>query len=181
MTKGVYFEGPRIYSYGHHYLLGYITEFNGVSVALINRSRYSVTTSRHSGAAYSEANKAGLFVIECESLNEAIISDEISLKALVISTIEAETASLLDSLERAVSGSLYYSSAKSLRADIKTHNGRALELGLKSETISVSEAYLEECHNACRFGYLIRFERRSPSYLFSVGYKDKRRLENQTA
>lgn len=43
----VFFEGPSCYSYGLHYELGRLIEYNGHTVALINNRGYSVTTSRH--------------------------------------------------------------------------------------------------------------------------------------
>lgn len=47
-SRNVYFEGPRIYSYGRHYLLGEIfTPKNKDPYIVINDSGYSVTTSKH--------------------------------------------------------------------------------------------------------------------------------------
>ena len=43
-TSSVYFRGNKIYSYGHHYLLG---EFINDSTIIINDSGYSVSTSKH--------------------------------------------------------------------------------------------------------------------------------------
>lgn len=51
--KNVYFEGNRVWSYGSHYELGRIVQFNGKTVAIINDSGYSVTTSKHISSAKS--------------------------------------------------------------------------------------------------------------------------------
>jgi hypothetical protein len=48
----VFFEGKSVYSYGRHYELGRLVQFNGVTVALVNNTGYSVTTSKHISAAY---------------------------------------------------------------------------------------------------------------------------------
>lgn len=49
--KNVYFEGRSIWSYGRHYELGRLVEINGHTVALINSTGYSVTTSKHINSA----------------------------------------------------------------------------------------------------------------------------------
>ena len=46
-SKNVFFEGTDVYSYGRHYLLGRIVEYNGYDVAIINNQKYSVTTNKH--------------------------------------------------------------------------------------------------------------------------------------
>ena len=43
-SRNVYYKGGKIYSYGHHYLLG---EFLDSNTILINDEGYSVTTSKH--------------------------------------------------------------------------------------------------------------------------------------
>ena len=51
--SNVFFDGESCYSYGHHYELGRLVEFNGKTVALINSYRYSNTTAKHIRAAWS--------------------------------------------------------------------------------------------------------------------------------
>lgn len=46
-ASNFYFEGPILYSYGHHFKVGQIADIEGQRVALLNPGRYSVTTSRH--------------------------------------------------------------------------------------------------------------------------------------
>ena len=46
-SKNVFFEGKSCFSYGRHYKLGRLVEFNGVTVALINDTGYSKTTQKH--------------------------------------------------------------------------------------------------------------------------------------
>ena len=50
--KNVYFDGNSCYSYGSHYELGRLIQFNGQTVALINDSGYSNTTNKHIHSAY---------------------------------------------------------------------------------------------------------------------------------
>ncbi len=65
----VYFSGRDLYSYGSHYLLGRILEINGHRVAVVNFSRYSVSTGSHSWAAMRACESAG---IECIRVNENV-------------------------------------------------------------------------------------------------------------
>ncbi len=47
-SSNVFFEGDKIYSYGHHYLLGeFITNPKGKQAIIINDKGYSVTTAKH--------------------------------------------------------------------------------------------------------------------------------------
>lgn len=47
-SSNVFFNKTKIYSYGHHYLLGeFITNKAGTNAIMINDSGYSVTTSKH--------------------------------------------------------------------------------------------------------------------------------------
>ncbi len=50
--KNVFFNGKSIFSYGSHYELGRLIEFNGKTVAVINDTGYSNTTSKHIHAAW---------------------------------------------------------------------------------------------------------------------------------
>lgn len=43
----VFFSGVKVYSYGHHYLLGQLHTVKGKPVAVINSTKYSVTTAKH--------------------------------------------------------------------------------------------------------------------------------------
>lgn len=45
--RNVFFEGKTVWSYGYHYKLGMIHTVKGQNVALINSTRYSVTTAKH--------------------------------------------------------------------------------------------------------------------------------------
>ncbi len=51
-----FFEGVSCYSYGMHYELGRIVEYNGVKLAIINNTGYSHTTSKHMHQAYQSAS-----------------------------------------------------------------------------------------------------------------------------
>lgn len=51
--SNVFFRGTKIYSYGEHYLLGELVKYKGKTVAVINSTRYSVTTSKHQNMAWS--------------------------------------------------------------------------------------------------------------------------------
>lgn len=82
-SKNVFFSGKKIYSYGYHYELGRLVEVNGITVALINDSGYSVTTSKHIYRAWSAVShmprvkvsrdfdlKSGLLATQDKLINE---------------------------------------------------------------------------------------------------------------
>lgn len=50
--KNAYFDGKSVFSYGSHYELGRLIEFRGRTVAVINDSGYSKTTSGHISSAW---------------------------------------------------------------------------------------------------------------------------------
>lgn len=65
----VYFEGPALYSYGTHYLTGYILD----GVALLNSDSYSVTTSKHKGYAWrATSNRTQYGVPALTALRDAL-------------------------------------------------------------------------------------------------------------
>ena len=81
-SRNVFFEGTEIYSYGRHYLLGEILEFNGVKVAMINDSGYSITTSGHINSAWhsvSHMPRLKFNKIGVEYIKPALISWQDSL------------------------------------------------------------------------------------------------------
>lgn len=46
-SKNVFFQGRSAYSYGYHYKLAELVEYNGQTVAVINDTGYRVTTAKH--------------------------------------------------------------------------------------------------------------------------------------
>jgi hypothetical protein len=56
----VYFDGPALYSYGSHFLTGYIMPDG---VALLNGDSYSVSTSGHQSDARSAVSNRATFTI----------------------------------------------------------------------------------------------------------------------
>ena len=54
-----YFVGPRLYSYGRHFVVGFITQAaDGSKVTLLNASNYSMSTAKHN--AYARRATSGL-------------------------------------------------------------------------------------------------------------------------
>ena len=52
-SRSLFFDGGRIYSYGHHYLLGeFISNENNEVAVIINTDYYSSTTAKHSSLAW---------------------------------------------------------------------------------------------------------------------------------
>jgi len=66
--RNVFFEGKSVYSYGRHYELGRLVEFNGVKLALINDRGYSVTTSGHISSAWHAVSH--MFRLKMEGISE---------------------------------------------------------------------------------------------------------------
>ena len=67
-----YFNGPRLYSYGSHYLMGLRLGDGGANDAtLINSTSYSITTSKHSGYAHRAARGAVYSVPHLTELDNA--------------------------------------------------------------------------------------------------------------
>jgi hypothetical protein len=65
-----YFIGSRIYSYGSHYLVGFILPDG---VALLNSSGYSITTSKHKSFAWSAvSNRTTHHVPDLTALDYAL-------------------------------------------------------------------------------------------------------------
>src|SRR3954462_6091270 len=65
-----YFIGSRIYSYGSHFLVGFILPGG---VALLNSSGYSITTAKHKGfASYATCNRTTYHVPNLTELDYAL-------------------------------------------------------------------------------------------------------------
>lgn len=59
-----FFEGKSCYSYGRHYELGRLVEINGKTVALINTTGYSNTTSKHISEAKYACNHLPIIEVD---------------------------------------------------------------------------------------------------------------------
>lgn len=68
----MFFNGPVIYSYGYHFPLGIILDYNGTRIAVLNGDNYSVSTTRHQS-----------YVSRAASHFTRIALDTGSMKALV--------------------------------------------------------------------------------------------------
>mgnify|MGYP001382625090 CR=1 FL=1 len=65
-SGNVFYEGPVLYSYGHHFPLAVLTSkktAEGREIVLVNSRKYSVTTGKHKGMAVSASrHKAHIYV-----------------------------------------------------------------------------------------------------------------------
>jgi hypothetical protein len=93
----VYFHDNRLFSYGSHYLLAHIgLDFNGVKIAVVNFSKYSMTTSGQSWIAFNELTRRGFIVVKISSENCGI-NDQTTdgeLFALVSESLKRESERL---------------------------------------------------------------------------------------
>lgn len=80
----VWFEGPRLYSYGTHYLLGY--RFDD-GTCLVNDKTYSVSTGHHQSKARGAARKY-IEVADLTDFNRGPIYDGYTFKSLLRYAIE---------------------------------------------------------------------------------------------
>jgi len=99
-SSNIFFEGTnKIYSYGHHYLLGeFIFNHNNELAIMINNKGYSSTTSKHIHGLYSATSQYKQFsLMNCDSV-------------LVLNQLE----SLIEKLKNARKPEIYINNAHSL-------------------------------------------------------------------
>lgn len=76
-SRNVFFEGDSVYSYGYHYKLGRIHKVNGITIALINSTRYSNSTSKHQSMANSAVSHlVSLQSSDVDSIETALIESQ---------------------------------------------------------------------------------------------------------
>lgn len=144
----VFSEGRNLYSYGHHYLLGRIMQFNGKKVAVVNFTKYSSITTGHSYTAYRAAKDAGLVVAEVNAFDGDRFNydtTDAELCAAIESNIERESNSLYDSLQWLTLGKngAYY--VRHIRENVAEFNSMVSALGLKERRIDVPDSFYKEC------------------------------------
>ncbi len=145
----VFFDRETVYSYGYHYVLGRLVEYNGATVALINDRGYSVTTAKHiNQALYATAH---LITLRVEGLS---ISDE--PKAKINEALERSERELCEEITAFFakktlyswacgSWSEYISDTKySLPARIINHNATCKALNELSYTIKLTPEFIQD-------------------------------------
>lgn len=91
-----YFEGPTIYSYGRHFIVGHlVTTKGGARCALMNNGRYSVTTAKHQAyARYALHGLPGVRVFNVTKPEEGAAAVEAN-RCDYLARIEAARAALM--------------------------------------------------------------------------------------
>jgi hypothetical protein len=98
-SRNVFFDGLKCYSYGRHYELGRLVEFNGVRVALINDSGWSATTNKHIHWAYDAVSHLPRFkTAHLYSRRGTHQIETKSIKSLVINAVIRRQGELIDDL-----------------------------------------------------------------------------------
>ena len=141
--KNAFFEGRDLYSYGRHYLLGRIIEFNGAKMAAIQSTGYSRTTYGQSWDARSAARKAGLPYYNFEGRGGVSIRSEVTdeeLKDLIREGLERERDRIYDDLGRGTFSRRSWCG----RSEVREHNKECRRIGVLSAVVRVPESYWRE-------------------------------------
>jgi hypothetical protein len=133
--KQCFFEGPDIYSYGKHYLLGRLTTYNGKKIALVNFNHYSKTTSGHSISAFYSAENSGILAIETQG--------DFSPSAVLVYLKQKQDALLNDLGNFQAFGYRYHS--RFIFQDLKAFNKMIAALGHNELRILVPKQYIKYC------------------------------------
>jgi hypothetical protein len=147
----IFFNDSRIYSYGHHYLMGMIHKVkHGNKIALINSRGYSVTTAKHTSYAWSalHGNVAGFSCSNPEDLKLAVKEQDIAIKTQIESSLRRMKVTDKDSITwelRNIREAL--NKANNLRAYL----GRA-KIKVKESDLAKVRAHLEK--RLARYGEL---------------------------
>lgn len=79
-SSNVFFQGKSCYSYGYHYELGRLVQYNGVTVAMINGAGYSNTTAKHilwaQGAASHMVTLKATSSSELNNVKKALLEEQ---------------------------------------------------------------------------------------------------------
>jgi hypothetical protein len=72
--RRMYFEGPTLYSYGSHFVLGHFLPdaYKGKRVVLVNADKYSVSTSRHQEYMYDALRGLGVLRVPVPDLTSLV-------------------------------------------------------------------------------------------------------------
>jgi len=147
--KNVFFNEKTIYSYGYHYVLGRIVEFNGSQLFLINDSGYSVTTNKHISWAWSAVSNRPRLKVDGLSRHDYTSSD---LKALVRAALLRQQDGLINSLFNHFNGRSFwrvetekefYEGKYSDGGRIREFNELCKTLGFEALALDINDSYLE--------------------------------------
>ena len=136
------FRGHEVYSYGSHYLLGKLIDYNGRKIALINFEHYSRTTSGHSWAALNAAQKAGFIALRVDGLFS---------ESAIRSSLEKSQNNIIDDLIHYQNNGLNDWDKKSIAEDIATHNKNAKALGHADLVLKVPKSFIDYVKNITKF------------------------------
>lgn len=143
--KNAFFENKKIWSYGSHYLLGELREYNGQSIALVNGYRWSKTTSSQIGDARHSAETAGHLVIEIDNDRENCRYFSNNTRKLVADFLISEQANFLDRLVDCSYSNKYYWRDNEILGEIKQFNIRCQKLGHFDFCIFIPKDYWNYC------------------------------------
>lgn len=134
--RNAFFEGKELFSYGRHYLLGLISEFNGKRIAIVNTEYYSKTTSSHSSTARCAARDAGLIVIETDNGNFE--------STAVRDYLERKQSAIIDELiSFGINGASQWQ-RQFFRQDLSQFNADAVALGFRELVLTIPSDYWQD-------------------------------------
>ena len=163
--KSIQVRGKELYSYGSHYLLGKLMQFNGRAIAMVNVTPYycgrgaSATTRMQGRLAAKYAQESGNLVVETDTdaIGESVSlnsnSSDVDICAAIVATLERENARLYDRLaEISYSVPYYEFTLTDLRGDIEKHNALSSALGLDRLRIDdIPETYYQDAEDLGMF------------------------------
>lgn len=130
----VFFEGKSIYSYGYHYELGRMVTYKGKTVAMINTTGYSSSTSKHISQTFSAVSHL---------INLGTTGDLSDVRGALVEKQGDLISELFDHFSRLTfwSGSNDYTTY--VENSVKEFNALCVTLGHKELALDINPEYLE--------------------------------------
>ncbi len=146
--KNAFYNGTRLYSYGQHYLLANLIQFNGKSVALINANGYSKTTSDQIHTTWHATKHLVRLKVKHGDSNSRLLDKTFINQALI-----QWQDSLIDKLFDHFNGRSYWHESKynqnedyGIEADVREFNSTCTALGFDKLALDLNDEYIE-LHN----------------------------------
>lgn len=142
--KNVFFEGTSIYSYGSHYELGRLIQFNGKTVAVINDTGYSNTTNKHIHAAWNavqhmpRVKTKGDFATGC--VRRGLVAEQNKLMDHMFSHFSRVS---FRSWEKSWGVRGEYGDIGGYAKEVKNFNEKTIEFGFPELALDLNETFVE--------------------------------------
>jgi hypothetical protein len=152
-SRNVSFDGNKCYSYGSHYELGRIVEFNGVKLALVNDTGWSATTAKHISWAYGAVEhmprlKTKDLYVRSRGYYGTNEKPEKAVKDIVRDALVRLQGELVERLfshfnSRSFYAGYFFRDESYLNESVAEFNKTAKLLGFNKLVLDLNEAYIE--------------------------------------